>query len=107
VTASDQPSLAPGRYLDKIASSTGEPPAVVSIQPNGSATCLEPRRASALVTSSSGLRPGKSLRSTLRIAESPKIKLVLLCSPVSIRLSRLVSMTTPGSLAKCIWPTVT
>ena len=61
VAASDQPSLAPGRYLDRIASRAGSPsPVVVSIHPKGSATCFEPRRASALVTSSSGLQPGNS-----------------------------------------------
>src|SRR6202042_3039000 len=77
VAASNQPSLASRRYLDRIARLVGTPSSQVSIQPSGSATCDEPRRWSAVVTSRSGLGPGESLRKTLSIDSSPKTRLVL------------------------------
>ena len=67
VAASDQPSEASRRYLDRIARPAGTPSSVVSIQPNGSATCCDPSRARAVVTSRSGFGPGDSRRNTLRI----------------------------------------
>ena len=79
---------------------TEVPSSRVSIQPSGSATCVDPRMASARGTSRSGLGPGEGRRNTLRMVASPNIMLVLLCSPVSTRLSWLVSISAPGSCAK-------
>src|SRR6185437_11356133 len=80
VAASSQPSDASRMYLDRIARLVETPSSLVSIQPSGSATCGDPIRASAVVTSRSGFGPGDSLRNTLRIDWSPKTRLVLLCS---------------------------
>ena len=74
----------------------GTPSSLVSIQPRGSATWDEPRRASAVVTSRSGLGPGDSLRKTLSIDSSPKTRLVLDCSPVRTRLSSPVVKAAPS-----------
>ena len=60
----------------------------VSTQPYGSAMCVEPSSASAAATSRSGFGPGATRRNTLKMADSPNTRLVLLCSPVSTRLSR-------------------
>ena len=64
----------------------------------------EPSRASALVISRSGLGPANSRRNTLRIAESPNTRLVLLCSTDSTRLRAVRSMATSGSRAKASGP---
>ena len=50
--------------------------------------CVEPSSASAAATSRSGFGPGATRRNTLKMADSPNTRLVLLCSPVSTRLSR-------------------
>ena len=89
-----------------MASTVGMPSRVVCIQPSGGATCEEPARCRARGTSRSGLGPGCGRRNTLRMASSPKIMLVLLCSVVSTRLSSPVSMTASGSAAKLSWPIV-
>ena len=60
----------------------------VSAQPYGSAMCVEPSSASAAATSRSGFGPGATRRNTLKMADSPNTRLVLLCSPVRTRLSR-------------------
>src|SRR5439155_1644347 len=87
VAASAQPSEAARRYRDKIASTVLAPSSLVSTQPNGSAMCDEPSSASAEATSRSGFGPGLTRRNTLKMADSPNTRLVLLCSPVSTRLS--------------------
>jgi len=48
---------------------------------------VEPRSARATATSRSGFGPGATRRNTLKMADSPNTRLVLLCSPVSTRLS--------------------
>ena len=73
------------------------PSMIVSIEPNGSATCGEPSRDSAEVTSRSGFGPGKTRRNAFRIDCSPNTRLVLLCSAVSTMLSSSVSISAPGS----------
>ncbi len=87
VAASDQPSEAARRYRDQMARIAVAPSILVSIQPYGSATCVEPSSARAEATSRSGLGPAATRRNTLKMAASPNTRLVLLCSPVSTRLS--------------------
>src|ERR1035441_9851660 len=85
--ASARPSEAARRYLDKMASTVVAPSILVSTQPYGSAMCVEPSWASARDTSRSGFGPGVARRNTFKMADSPNTRLVLLCSPVSTRLS--------------------
>jgi hypothetical protein len=70
-----------------MASTAAAPSILVSIHPKGSATWVEPRSDRAAATSRSGLGPGATRRNALKMAESPNTRLVLLCSPVSTRLS--------------------
>ena len=92
VAASVQPSVAVRRYSDRIASVVVTPSMSVSIEPYGSATCGDPSRDSAEVTSRSGFGPGETRRNTFRIDCSPNTRLVLLCSAVSTMLSSSVSI---------------
>ena len=71
-----------------MASTAVAPSILVSIQPKGSAMWVEPSSARAAATSRSGFGPGATRRNALKMAESPNTRLVLLCSPVSTRLSR-------------------
>ena len=50
--------------------------------------CVEPSSARAAATSRSGFGPAATRRNTLKMADSPNTRLVLLCSPVSTMLSR-------------------
>ena len=106
VAASDQPSEAARRYRDKMASTVVAPSILVSTQPNGSAMCDEPSWASAEATSRSGFGPGVTRRNTLKMADSPNTRLVLLCSPVSTRLSRPASISAPGTRQNRSMPTL-